>query len=191
MIDFLSFKSQIIIWDITKELLEEVNDKVLKRKNRASSEKMYTKFDDKNDIFAWIMWETIFNRYLIWKNNEIEFDNNFHDKYDFKVNWKTVDVKTAEMKRDYWSWDILLNNFFRWDNYLPVKQKPELKDYLVIIRYSLITNKYYIIGYFEWKDIKKLEKRITNVPWWWNSYIIENYILPLKNLKNIKESWLI
>lgn len=127
------------------------------------------------------MGEEIFNQHCKWY--EIKRDNSFHDKYDFLINGKTYDIKTAEMKKDYGKDSIIIENLFKWKNYFPVAQKPELKDYLVLIRYSLINKKYYIIGALEGKDILKYEKQKTNVPGGGNIYVIENYIVPLKDLK--------
>lgn len=183
-----SFISQIITIDITSEIIQKAKSFADERKKRAELEKMHTKFDDKNDNFAWELGELIFESFLIQKGANYNRDDkrNFHDKYDFKINNKTIDVKTAEMKKNYW--EDILSRFFYWDNYLPRDQYPEKKDFIVIIRYSLHTMKAYIIGYIPGSLIINFTPVVTPVAWGNTAkYPIANYVIPLKEHRNIIE----
>lgn len=182
------FIRQIVVISITPEMIEKAKSFAEERKKRVPLERRHTKFDDKNDNFAWELGELIFESFLIQKeaNYTREDKKDFHDKYDFMLNGKTIDVKTAEMKQNYW--EDVLSKFFFWNNFLPCDQYPEKKDFIVIIRYSLFSMKAYLIGYISGSDVNNFKPVITPVAWGNTAkYPIPNYVIPLNQHKNVIE----
>ena len=175
---------EIIDIQITDEMLAEAKE--YEEKTREKHKGKFTKFDTEYDYLTGKLGELAFEEYLVnhlnleenedfapWKwDEDIDEIKKLYDKWDFKINKRTIDVKTERTKyqpNEDWCYGY------------PVIQNPHKKDYVIIGLFNFEAGYIRFVGGISGQKVSKYPSTFQNCSGKYN-YKISNHDIPQKDL---------